>query len=59
MSPTKIDFDKCSSCFTCVDVCPEGVYEENDKPIIKNPDQCTDCETCVDECPEGAIEMID
>ncbi|MFX0114576.1 MAG: ferredoxin family protein [Candidatus Hodarchaeota archaeon] len=57
--PTKIDFDKCTSCFTCVEVCPEDVYDENDQPIIARPEDCTDCMTCVEECPEGAISLIE
>ncbi|MFX1512630.1 MAG: ferredoxin family protein [Promethearchaeota archaeon] len=55
--PTKIDYDKCTGCFTCVDVCPEGVYDENDQPIIARPEQCTECEDCINECPEQAISL--
>jgi ferredoxin len=57
--PTKIDFDKCISCMTCVEVCPEEVYEEGDEfPEIAHPDNCTDCGICVEECPEECIELI-
>ncbi|MFW9922448.1 MAG: 4Fe-4S binding protein [Candidatus Thorarchaeota archaeon] len=57
--PTKIDLNKCSKCGTCIDVCPEEVYEEGDDgfPKITNKDNCTDCGICVEECPEEAIEL--
>ncbi|TFF85032.1 ferredoxin family protein [Candidatus Heimdallarchaeota archaeon] len=56
--PTKIDFDCCIACMTCVEVCPEGVYEEDDMPVIANPENCTDCGLCVEECPEECIELV-
>jgi ferredoxin len=43
---------------TCVEVCPEGVYEEDDMPVIANPENCTDCGLCVEECPEECIELV-
>jgi len=58
--PTKIDYDKCSKCGTCIEVCPEEVYEEDEKgfPKIVAADNCTDCGICVEECPEEAIELV-
>ncbi len=57
--PTEIDRDKCTDCLTCVDVCPEGVYEEVDgKSKIAHPDACTECEVCIEECPEEAISLV-
>jgi len=55
--PTKIDYEKCSACFTCVEVCPESVYDENSKPVVARPGDCTECEACIDDCPEGAISL--
>ncbi|HHV35642.1 MAG: 4Fe-4S binding protein [Syntrophaceticus sp.] len=56
--PPKVDLDKCDGCETCVDVCPEEVFElEDDKAKVARPDDCSDCETCVDECPNEAITM--
>ncbi|MFX1250129.1 MAG: ferredoxin family protein [Promethearchaeota archaeon] len=41
--PTQIDSSKCKNHLVCVEVCPEGVYEEKDgKPVIAHPDNCTE-----------------
>jgi len=58
--PPKVDQDKCSGCGTCVDVCPNEVFElSDDKSQVVHPDDCTGCEQCVSECPEEAITMED
>ena len=47
--------NECSSCGTCVDVCPvEAISEGEDKYII-DPEECTDCGACAEECPVEAI----
>ncbi|HUT17255.1 MAG TPA: ferredoxin family protein [Acidobacteriota bacterium] len=57
-----IDYDKCTSCGTCVDYCKLGVYEfeENQgkkKPVVKNPNNCVVfCTGCNEQCPAGAIK---
>ncbi|MBD3191373.1 MAG: 4Fe-4S dicluster domain-containing protein [Candidatus Heimdallarchaeota archaeon] len=58
--PTKIDFDCCIACGTCIEVCPEEVYDEDDegKPVNARPEDCTDCGICVSECPEECIELV-
>ncbi|MHA1630935.1 MAG: 4Fe-4S binding protein [Candidatus Heimdallarchaeota archaeon] len=58
--PTKIDYDKCTKCGTCIEVCPEEVYEENEdgSPKIVAAENCTECGICVEECPEEAIELV-
>ena len=56
--PPKVDQEKCSGCGTCVDVCPNEVFElADDKSQVVHPDDCTGCEQCVSECPEEAITM--
>ena len=54
-----IDLDKCNGDGICVDVCPSGVYELDDKGKSKavNPDECIECLACVDQCPENAITI--
>jgi len=58
--PPVIDESKCEGCGTCVDVCPQGVFEldeETGKAKVARPDDCVECETCVEECPANAISM--
>jgi NAD-dependent dihydropyrimidine dehydrogenase PreA subunit len=49
-----IDYEKCTSCLSCVEFCPHNVFGvENDKPIVVNPDKCV--EFCRG-CQKGACE---
>ena len=61
MVEIKIDTDACTGCGTCVDTCPVGMYELNDKKatIVKNLDECVICRACESACPVGAIEIIE
>ena len=58
--PTKIDLTKCTKCGTCIEVCPEEVYDEADDgaPINARDASCTDCGICVEECPEECIKLV-
>jgi len=63
MVGVRIDVDKCSGCGTCVDVCPEKVFElqeEQGKKVSKvaAENQCFACRACELRCPERAIEII-
>lgn len=58
----KIDVERCNDCGTCVDVCPERVFELQDedgkkasKVVAEN--QCFACRACEVRCPERAIEI--
>ena len=59
-----IDYEKCTSCGTCVDYCAAGgfgvyTFEEKEgkkRPVVKNPNNCiVFCRGCEDICPAGAI----
>lgn len=54
-----VDFDKCTGCGTCVDECPQEVYDDpvDGKVVVAREDDCVGCEACVPECPEEAIKI--
>ena len=55
-----IDYKKCNSCGTCIDVCPMDVFaKENGKVVVKKPEACIGCRACEVQCPKGAIKIVD
>ncbi|MFH1586323.1 MAG: 4Fe-4S binding protein [Candidatus Diapherotrites archaeon] len=52
-----IDYKKCTTCGTCVEVCPVSVFEKGDKVEVKNPAACIQCRACEVSCEQGAIEL--
>jgi len=51
-----INYDMCTQCGQCVELCPENSLELTDMgPAFKIPITCTYCALCEDICPEGAI----
>jgi Fe-S-cluster-containing hydrogenase component 2 len=55
----KVDFEKCTGCGTCAEVCPvEAIKIEDDKAQV-DEEECVDCGTCVEECPESALSLED
>ncbi len=50
--------DMCIGCKMCINVCPHGVFEfENKRAYIMNKDDCIECGACAKNCPPGAIEV--
>ena len=49
-----IDFEKCTGCGICIDVCPTGAIEVNQQAVV-NEEACNGCAACVSECPSEAI----
>ncbi|MFW9772053.1 MAG: 4Fe-4S binding protein [Candidatus Thorarchaeota archaeon] len=63
-----IDWDKCISCMSCVDVCPVEAFfksntqdgkDEKRKRVSFNQDACINCGTCVRACSVKAISLKD
>jgi Fe-S-cluster-containing hydrogenase component 2 len=47
--------DKCESCGSCKDECPNDAIEEVDGAFKINTEKCEDCGSCIDVCPNEAI----
>lgn len=55
-----INYDKCTKCLTCIEVCPMEVFvKEGDKPVVKKPEDCIGCKACEVQCPAEAIKVKD
>jgi len=55
-----IDYKKCTSCGSCIEVCPVQVFEKEDKKtVVKKPDECIGCRACEAQCPKQAISVED
>ncbi len=54
-----VNYDTCEACGSCVDSCPQQVYDkgEDGKPVVARPDECIQCHTCVEVCPTGSITV--
>jgi len=54
----KYTADKCAGCGRCVEVCPQGVFEMQDKrAAIIDRDLCMECGACARNCEFGAISV--
>ena len=47
--------DKCTSCGSCVEVCPSEAISKGEDKYVIDPNECVDCGACEDECPSEAI----
>lgn len=58
MTKPVVDFNECSGCGVCVDICPNEVYEfDGDICMPVRTNDCDGCEQCVDECTMECIEL--
>ncbi|MCL2649322.1 MAG: 4Fe-4S binding protein [Phycisphaerales bacterium] len=59
----KVDIEKCTGCWKCIDVCPNSSLEQANngtKDHVKvKEDDCIDCYLCVEECKFGALQQPD
>jgi NAD-dependent dihydropyrimidine dehydrogenase PreA subunit len=50
--------EKCTRCGRCVEVCPHGVFESQDKGVVlTDRDLCMECGACATNCAFGAISV--
>ncbi len=49
-----VDYEKCISCYSCDNVCPQGAIKEAKIKKYK----CIGCGRCAKICPEGAISYV-
>lgn len=58
-SPVVIDLTTCKACGICVGVCPQGVFDtdDRDQPVAARPEDCTACLLCEWHCPDFAISV--
>lgn len=48
--------NRCIGCFSCADVCPNGVHGGENEHIIDRSN-CTACALCANDCPSSALEL--
>ncbi len=50
--------EKCAGCGRCVEVCPRGVFEMQDKrAALMDKDLCMECGACAKNCEFQAISV--
>ncbi len=54
----KIDLQKCTGCFMCIEVCPHAVFAEDERKVrIDDSDSCMECGACVLNCSFKALSV--
>lgn len=54
--PGTFEVRTCTQCGTCMDVCPTGAIQQDDKGAYYiQIDECTACLACQEDCPEQVI----
>jgi len=62
MVEIEIDEDACVGCGSCVDDCPNNVYQMNEetwKTTVVNADDCMACLSCHEICPSQTMTHRD
>ena len=58
VSTLVLDKDKCIGCSLCTEVCPQAVFEmQQKKARIADFNACMECGACVNNCPSAAINV--
>ena len=55
------DYDRCTGCGVCVEVCPRNVYTLDPakrKAILARPQDCVNCNACVNRCPQQCLHLV-
>jgi electron transfer flavoprotein alpha subunit len=58
MKKIVIDYEKCSLCSKCIEICPFSAIEFVDGKIEINS-ACKMCKICVKNCPDKAMSLVD
>ncbi len=60
MPHIKLDRKKCNLCGTCIDICPMGVFEKDEKEVrVQKAEECIGCRACEAQCEQQAIKVTD
>ncbi len=61
MGMMKVEPDKCTQCYLCMENCPFRAWEKDEKgyPRMKEVYECFSCYNCLAACPEDAISIVD
>jgi len=53
----KVDFEKCTGCSECFNVCPSEVFDEpvDGKTVLARQQECVGWQAWVSACPEECI----